>query len=293
MNTDILTNEITIDTFEEAETLEKLENLNIPETIINTDYTSTNIGKELVAANDNIFPTLPTDPKALPAFITIASKAVEAESKLLKRLVINPGKYKFALQQAQKHAALLLEAQLRLAEVLRGIKIRRGIRTDLKTKANKIVKSKKEIIANDYNLTIRQARDIEKLTKECVAKAIQEAFENNDIPTRALALSKLGKKAPEERGKDVYTPVMEKHHKKLTLEQPLYYTSLFANVGIGTYYLKDIGIKCTVANELLSERAKWHEEIYPDCEMVQGSFTDDEVFNKLVKLHNEKDVRCS
>lgn len=86
---------------------------------------------------------------------------------LFRLFVSNPGKYKFALQQAQKHAALLLEAQLRLAEVLRGIKIRRGIRTDLKTKANKIVKSKKEIIANDYNLTIRQARDIEKLTKEC------------------------------------------------------------------------------------------------------------------------------
>lgn len=265
------------------------EELNAPKTqIIDTEYTIENTGKELVAANDNMFPTLPTDPKALPAFITIASKAVEAESKLLKGLVINPGKYEFALQQAQKHAALLLEAQLRLAEALRGIKIQRGIRTDLKTKANRLVKSKKEIIINDYNLTIRQARDIEKLTKECVAKAIQEALENNDIPTRALALSKLDKKTHEERGNDVYTPVMEKNHKKLTLEQPLYYTSLFANVGIGTYYLKDIGIKCAVANELLPERAKWHEEIYPDCEMVQGSFSDDEVFNKLVKLHNEK-----
>lgn len=151
-------------------TPEDFDSSDITETAINVEYTLEKSGKELVAANDNIFPTLPTDPKALPAFITIASKAVEAKSKLLKGLVINPGKYKFALQQAQKHAALLLEAQLRLAEVLRGIKIRRGIRTDLKTKANKIVKSKKEIIANDYNLTIRQARDIEKLTKEYVAK---------------------------------------------------------------------------------------------------------------------------
>lgn len=81
---------------------------------------------------------------------------------------------------------------------------------------------------------------------------------------------------------------MEDNHKTLTLKEPLYYTSLFANVGIGTYYLNNMGIKCAVANELLEERAKWHEEIYPDCEMVQGSFTDEEVFNKLVRLHKEK-----
>lgn len=48
------------------------------------------------------------------------------------------------------------------------------------------------------------------------------------------------------------------------------------------------GLNAAVANELLVERAKWHEEIYPDCEMVQGSFTDEEVFNKLVRLHKEK-----
>lgn len=195
--TALLINEITTisNNVDETQPWGNPEEFNAPKAqIIDTEYTIENTGKKLVAANDNMFPTLPTDPKALPAFITIASKAVEAESKLLKGLVINPGKYEFALQQAQKHAALLLEAQLRLAEALRGIKIQRGIRTDLKTKANRLVKSKKEIIINDYNLTIRQARDIEKLTKECVAKAIQEALENNDIPTKALALSKLDKK---------------------------------------------------------------------------------------------------
>ena len=267
------------------------EEFDMPETtVIDVEYTIESTGQELVAANDNTFPTLPTDPHALPAYITIATKAVEAESRLLKGLLFNNKRYKFALQQAQKHAILLLKAQLRLAEALRGIKIQRGIPTDLKTKAKQLVKSKKEIITKDYNLTIRQARDIEKLTQECVDAAIQESLENNEIPTRSLALSKLGKKIKEERGNDTYTPIMEDHHKKLTLEQPLYYTSLFANVGIGTYYLKDMGIKCAVSNELLPERAKWHKEIYPDCEMVQGSFTDPVVFDKLVQLHNEK--RC-
>lgn len=268
------------------------EEFDMPEeTVIDVEYTVESTGQELVAANDNTFPTLPTDPHALPAYITIATKAVEAESRLLKGLLFDNKKYKFALQQAQKHAILLLEAQLRLSKALKSIKIQRGIRTDLKAKAKQLVKSKKEIITKDYNLTIRQARDIEKLTQECVDAAIQESLENNEIPTRSLALSKLEKKIKEERGNDTYTPIMEDHHKKLTLEQPLYYTSLFANVGIGTYYLKGMGIKCAVSNELLPERAKWHEEIYPDCEMVQGSFTDPVVFDKLVQLHNEKSCK--
>lgn len=156
--------------------------------------------KELVAANDNMFPTFPTDPTQLPKFITVANKAVDAERLLLKTLIMNPQKYQIALKLTQKHAILLLQAQLRVAESLRAIKVQRGLRTDLKTKANRIIKSKKEIIAQDYNLTVKQAREIERLTQECVDLAIQEALENNDIPTRALAISKLGKKAKEERG---------------------------------------------------------------------------------------------
>lgn len=147
----------------------------VPETIIDTEYSVE--GKELVAVNDNNFPTLPTDPKALPSFITIATKAIEAESLLLKGLVPNPDKYKFALQQTQKYACLLFEAQLRLSDALKGIKVQRGMRTDLKRNANKAIKSKKEIIAKDYNLTPRQVRDIEKLTKESVKAAIVEAIE--------------------------------------------------------------------------------------------------------------------
>ena len=252
---------------------------------------TTNSSKELVAANDNNFPTLPTDPNSLPSFITVATKAVEAETKLLKGLSMNPQKYKFALLQAQKHASLLLEAQVRLAELLRGIKTQRGMRTDLKSKANKYIKSKKDIIAQDYNLTIRQARDIEKLTPECVKAAIFEALENNEIPTRALALSKLDKKDKEERGKNDFIPIMEDKPKTLCLEQPIYYTSLFANVGVGTYYLHEHNIKCAVANEIVKERAKWHDEIYPDCQMVQGDITDPKVFNELVRLHKEKGCR--
>lgn len=43
-----------------------------------------------------------------------------------------------------------------------------------------------------------------------------------------------------------------------TVQEPIYYTSLFQNVGIGEFYLKDsLGMVGAVENELLPQRAKW------------------------------------
>lgn len=263
----------------------------IPETIIDVEYTEetdTHKSTQLVAANDNNFPTFPTDPQLLPNYIAIAKKAIEAESLLLKGLVMQPYKYRIAFKQAQQHACLLLEAELKLGEILRCIKTRKGLRKDLERKIDKHIKTKKEIIATEFNLTPRQARDIEKLTRKCVDDAINYAKENNEIPTRALALSKLSKNVAEERGNYQYIGIMEDEHKTLNLKKPIYYTSLFANVGIGTYYLEQMGLHCTLSNEFLEERARWHEEIYPNCEMIVGDFSNPEVFEKLVRLHKEK-----
>lgn len=69
----------------------------------------------------------------------------------------------------------------------------------------------------------------------------------------------------------------------------LYYTSLFRNVGIGEYYLKDcLGLVCAVANELKKKRVDWANEIYPESENICGDIRDKDVFNQLVKLHKEK-----
>lgn len=73
------------------------------------------------------------------------------------------------------------------------------------------------------------------------------------------------------------------------LQKPVYYTSLFQNVGIGEFYLKDyLGVIGAVGNELLSQRVKWAKELYPDCEIVCGDITDPKVFDELVRLHKEK-----
>ena len=278
----------TVATLTQTQTLADIDNQNpvIDTTnIIDAEYTITSEdiphelseAKELIAVNDNKFSTLPTDPTALPQFITVAKKCVEAETKLLNVLTLNPEKYKYALVRAQRHAAILLSAELLLSEKLKGIKTCRGMRTDIQKKK----------IKQEFNLSPRQARDIERLTKDCVLQAIKFAKENNIIPTRALALSKLPKREKDETGNIVFTPIEETEDKVFSSEEPLYYTSLFANVGIGTYYLHNQNINCAVANELLEERAEWHDYIYPNADMVQGDITDPEVYNKLVQLHKQ------
>lgn len=73
---------------------------------------------------------------------------------------------------------------------------------------------------------------------------------------------------------------------------PIYYSSLFQNVGIGEYYLRNcLGLVGAVGNEIVPNRANWAKEIYPDCEIVCGDIWDKTVFDKLVKLHKEK--QCS
>lgn len=59
--------------------------------------------------------------------------------------------------------------------------------------------------------------------------------------------------------------------------------SLFANVGIGETYLKDIGIESTVANELLSERVAIYKHLHPKTDMIGGDITDEKVFGNIIK----------
>ncbi len=85
-----------------------------------------------------------------------------------------------------------------------------------------------------------------------------------------------------------YLPKNYWQERKQTLTTPIYYTSLFQNVGIGEYYLKHLGLIGAVGNEIVPKRAKWAKEIYPDCEVVCGDIWDKEVFKKLVRLHKEE-----
>lgn len=58
--------------------------------------------------------------------------------------------------------------------------------------------------------------------------------------------------------------------------------SLFANVGISETYLQDLGVDVVVANELLEERCRFYNHLYPSVNMIQGDITDENVFENVI-----------
>lgn len=66
--------------------------------------------------------------------------------------------------------------------------------------------------------------------------------------------------------------------------------SLFANVGIAETYLKEVGLNIVVANELLEERAKFYSHLYPDCRMIQGDITDENIFQSIVHEAEKRNI---
>lgn len=63
--------------------------------------------------------------------------------------------------------------------------------------------------------------------------------------------------------------------------------SLFSNVGIDEFYLKDFGINIKVANELLEKRASFYSFVYPDVEMICGDITNQNIFNSLIEKYHK------
>lgn len=66
--------------------------------------------------------------------------------------------------------------------------------------------------------------------------------------------------------------------------------SLFANVGIAEAYLESIGVRIEVANELLPDRARFYQDVYPNTHMVCGDITDDDIRTALIEEAKAKNV---
>ena len=66
------------------------------------------------------------------------------------------------------------------------------------------------------------------------------------------------------------------------------YTSLFSCAGIGEIFNSEVGLEAAVSNELLGNRARFYQAQFKTSSMIPGDIMDDEVFNKVVKLHIEK-----
>lgn len=79
---------------------------------------------------------------------------------------------------------------------------------------------------------------------------------------------------------------MKQNKKKVKLNG----LSLFANVGVAEAYLESIGVDIKVANELLPERARFYQDVYPKTKMVCGDITKDEVRDHLIELSQNEGV---
>ncbi len=66
--------------------------------------------------------------------------------------------------------------------------------------------------------------------------------------------------------------------------------SLFSNIGVAEAYLEELGIKIAVANELLTERAKFYADVYPHTDMVCGDITDANIKAELIKKSKQAKV---
>ena len=65
--------------------------------------------------------------------------------------------------------------------------------------------------------------------------------------------------------------------------------SLFSSIGVGEYYLSELGIDVVIANELVRSRADAHSIIYPECLMINDDITDLNTQNLIIEncLKNE------
>lgn len=66
--------------------------------------------------------------------------------------------------------------------------------------------------------------------------------------------------------------------------------SLFANVGIAETFLEQVGVNILVANELLPERARFYQHLYPECNMICGDITNQTIYEDVVNESKRNNV---
>ena len=156
-------------------------------------------------------------------------------------------------------------------------------------------REEKERIMTSYGFHEgKKWRNICELETGCVKKAKDIAIKNGDIPSINAAIKlkpkgKKGHKLPTYPCHGIFSDTVLPNDIKF--DKTWNATSLFCNIGLGTYMLKDLNIEVAVANELLSDRAQIHRELYPGCNVITGSITDDNIYKKIVAAHKERNCR--
>ena len=190
-----------------------------------------------------VAPTPPAIPSDTMSFII----RCEAVSKIAANYIRLYGKTSVKGLHALKIARITVGAALDLC-----VKVADEVRAVGKTKGSgleiKQNRQKKEKIMEDNGFRDNKLwRNVCELDADCVAAAKQKAIENDDFPTINSALTikrnskpkepKLGKHPCQGVFSDVVLP------KGIKFDEPWNATSLFSNIGLGCYMLKDLNIK--------------------------------------------------
>ena len=67
--------------------------------------------------------------------------------------------------------------------------------------------------------------------------------------------------------------------------------SLFSNVGIAEIYLKSLGADVVLANEILPERVKFYNEVYPSTDIICGDIRSNKIIRELIK--KQKNIKLT
>ena len=230
-------------------------------------------------------PTIPQNPIDISKFLNQQVSILNVEKSLLNCKNISVSNYKIMFEYIQKHAEIILDAELILADVFKNM-------ANNQTTQIKNTKTKAQKIYGQYGLTKAQYIQIQRLNEDSVNKAKEIAKKEARFVNRSDALRLVQKKHKEENTKvfntiGVYETSYLPTHNKDIIENPINYCVLFANVGIGECYLEENGFHAMVANEYLPERAKWYKELYPNCNVIQGdiNYKIDEIIEAYQKTN--------
>lgn len=142
------------------------------------------------AKNDNLFPAYNLNKEELMTTVNNLRSWVDSEKSFLDSAPFSVEYYRDRKAVLQSRAAYVLILECFIGEQLLAIPKKNGTNENSECRTAGEERTKSQIIAEDYGLSPRLARDFQHLTWDGVKAAIELALRQNDIPTRALALSK-------------------------------------------------------------------------------------------------------
>ena len=172
---------------------------------------------------------LPTNIEDLSKFVLVGREklvAVRAEIRAIEKVGLAQEVREQKLHEAQDISEAVLDAEVRIGQLMARVPTRQGKRTDMKPMDSGVQKSKQQII-EDAGFTVKQAQRFETLAAhpEIVEQAKAEARENEDIVSRSLGLNMVKARKQEEQRHERQESIRQQVEKPRTSSHVDIYTT--------------------------------------------------------------------